>query len=390
MKTKMKLIAAAALVLCGCQSSPADGSPADEPVVKDLYDRYAEAVNSRPSASSYTAAVSSKYTYYFIDNSNSFYQMDGVLEDAGRNIHIVQHLNANGMASEIEGYYDGSRLYNTFNGVSYYEDMSAKDVRDSMLVPLEPYAFPEDYLAGLSVKEEKNGDVTYSAAIAENRLGDVFKDRYDFNDMEKLDQFKVSSGTVTDTFDSEGRFLKETARFEAAFTYSGQEIKTVYEESVSYVNYDSTEVVITDAMQKDFAQYVVYTDIDTDAISDEPVTDDAPEATASLTFRKRLVNRLDYTEESDGVYTQDYNENESYTVDFNNHTFRYTNYTISYIYNWGGDIGSMGKCTFDFANDTSSSDCTEETLEMVKKVKGFLQMELFYCGLSLEELQADE
>ena len=384
----MKLIAAAALVLCGCRT-PAEETPKDEPVAKDLYERYAEAINNRPSASSYTAAVSSKYTYYFIDDSNSIYQMDAVLEDDGTEIHMVQHLNANGMASEIEGYYDGSRLYNTFNGVKYYEDMSAKDVRDSVLVPLEPFAFAEDYLQGLSVKEEDNGDVTYSAAVADDRLKDVFIDRYDFNDMEKLDNLKVTSGIITDTFDSEGRFVKETARFEAEFTFSGQQIKTVYEESVNYVNYGSTEVLITDDMKKEFAQYVVYTDIDTDAITDEPAVDDAPEATASLTFRKRLVNRLDYTEESEGVYTQNYNENESYTVDFNNHTFKYTNYSIAYIYNWDGDVGSMGKCTLDFTSDASSSDCTEETLDMVRKVKGFLQMELFYCGLSLEELQAD-
>ena len=49
----------------------------------------------------------------------------------------------------------------------------------------------------------------------------------------------------------------------------------------------------------------------------------------------------------------------------------------------------MGKCTLNFETSASASDCTEETLDMIRKVKGFLQMELYYCGLSLEELQAE-
>ena len=86
---------------------------------------------------------------------------------------------------------------------------------------------------------------------------------------------------------------------------------------------------------------------------------------------------------------QSYNQNEAYTIDFNNHTFKYSNRTINYVYNWDGDIGTMGKCTLNFETSASASDCTEETLDMIRKVKGFLQMELYYCGLSLEELQAE-
>ena len=85
-----------------------------------------------------------------------------------------------------------------------------------------------------------------------------------------------------------------------------------------------------------------------------------------------------------------YNENESYTIDFNNRTFMYSNYSISYVYNWSGNVGSMGKCTVDFATSTSSSECTDETKEMIAKVKDFMRMELYYCGLSLEDLQAEQ
>ncbi len=386
---KILIAGTAVLLLSGCaQETP--GKPEPSPVTDDLYSRYSEAVNSRLSSDSYTAAVSSKYSYLFSDNTTGIYQMDGVLETEKEVMHMTQHLNANGMASEIEGWYDGSRLYNTYNGITYYEDMSAKDVRDSMLLPLDPFAFPAEYIQGLADSTAENGDVTYSVTIAEDHLADVFRDRYDFNDMEKLDQVNVSSGIITDTFSAEGYFLSETSRFEISFEYSGQEVKTVYEGSVRCLNYGSTSAVISDAMKSEFAQYVNYKDIDTSSIVVEPAADDTPEATVEATFRKRLVGRLGYTEESDGVYTQKYNENEAYMIDFNNHTFRYSNYTIDYIYNWKGNVGSMGKCTVDFASGTNSSECTDETMEMIDKVRSFMRMELYYCGLSLEDLQAEE
>lgn len=379
----------AALLLCSCAPETPD-KPEPVPVSKDLYGRYSEAIGSRRSAGSYTAAVSTKYSYLFADDTTSVYQMDGVLETEGEAMHMTQHLNANGMASEIEGWYDGSRLYNTFNGITYYEDMTAKDVRDSMLMPLEPYVFPEEYIQGLADSTAENGDITYSLVIAEDHLADVFRDRYDFNSMNQLDDVKVTSGTVTDTFSSEGYFLSETSRFEITFAYSGQEVKTVYEGSVSCLNHDSTTVTITDAMKAEFAGYVNYADIDTSVIDVEPAADDTPEETVEATFRKRLVGRLGYTEESSGVYVQKYNSNESYTIDFNNHTFMYSNYSINYVYNWSGNVGSMGKCTVDFVSGSYSSDCTDETREMIDNVRNYMRMELYYCGLSLEDLQAEK
>ena len=153
MKKRLITAAAAVLLLMGCTGEPADTEPGTdkEPISGDLYSRYSNAVANRAAADSSTAAVSTKYTYLFSDGTNGIYQMDGVLEQDAERIHISQHLNANGMASEIDGYYDGSRLYNTFNGIHYYEDMTPKDVRDSMLMPLEPFVFPQEYLQGVCV-----------------------------------------------------------------------------------------------------------------------------------------------------------------------------------------------------------------------------------------------
>ena len=79
----------------------------------------------------------------------------------------------------------------------------------------------------------------------------------------------------------------------------------------------------------------------------------------------------------------------SYTIDFNNKTFLYTNHTIAYSYSWKGDVGSMGACTLNFNTNASTKDCEDTTLSTIKDVKTYLQMELYYCGLSLDDLQAE-
>jgi len=49
----------------------------------------------------------------------------------------------------------------------------------------------------------------------------------------------------------------------------------------------------------------------------------------------------------------------------------------------------MGACTLKFDTGSSSSGCEDTTLTTIKDVKTYLEMELYYCGLSLEDLQAD-
>ena len=106
------------------------------------------------------------------------------------------------------------------------------------------------------------------------------------------------------------------------------------------------------------------------------------------TFKNRIVSRLGYTEieNREDAYRASFNENEAYTIDFNNSTFMYTNYSIDYSYSWKGDIGSMGACSFDYKNEIASSQCNETTIETLKDTKSYLEMELYYCGLTLEEL----
>lgn len=98
---------------------------------------------------------------------------------------------------------------------------------------------------------------------------------------------------------------------------------------------------------------------------------------------------MGYEKADDGSYQISYNDNEAYIIDFKNHTFTYSNYSIRYTYNWKGDVGTMNSCTVNFKNDSSSSNCEESTADMIKTVKQYFQMELYYCGLSLDDLQAE-
>ena len=107
------------------------------------------------------------------------------------------------------------------------------------------------------------------------------------------------------------------------------------------------------------------------------------------TFEKRLVSRLNYKAEGNGIYRNHYNETEEYRVDIVNSTFQYANYSIVYTYNWKGDIAAFSGCTYDFKNDKASSGCEDEVVEKMKTVKSYLEMELYYCGLSLDAIQQE-
>jgi hypothetical protein len=208
-------------------------------------------------------------------------------------------------------------------------------------------------------------------------------------DMHRNQDFSVSEGTLTDTFDRAGRLAGEKAEFTMSFTVSGEEVSAVYTAISEFILPDETEVVITDEMKETMAAYVSFPEIDIDSISDFEPADDSPADTAAGTFRKRIVSRLNYREDGEDVYRTDFNDTESYVIRFDTDTFEYSNYSIVYTYNWKGDVGSMGACSYRFADGNTSSSCDDSTVETIQKVREYLRMELYYCGLSLEDLQAE-
>ena len=84
-----------------------------------------------------------------------------------------------------------------------------------------------------------------------------------------------------------------------------------------------------------------------------------------------------------------FNDTEGYWIDFANCTFVYSRRTIRYVYSWRGDTGTMDACSYDFKTQTASDSCQDSTVETIQDVKKYFEMELYYCGLTLEDLQKE-
>ena len=394
MKKMVKAGIAALLLLAGCTADPsgqssgqADSGSEVKPVYGDSMALYKESLAGMKESGSVTSAVNSMYKMHFSDDTYDTYSFDGTLETNGSDAHIRENFLANGMASVIEGYYYGGRLYNVYNGVSYYEDMSMDELKQTLLVPLTPVDPAEEDVADITVMDRENGDRIYRLTLKDEAAQKLFHQRYDFYDLSKYDGYVLKSHTLTEEFDKEGRFIREAAVFESEITYGKETIEVQFSSETNQLRFDETTVTITDEQKKEQSAYVNFKDIDTDAITPETADDDSEEATVTATFEKRLKSRLNYKEQEDGTLKSEFNENESYVIDFANNSFMYSNYSIHYTYNWKGDIGAMGACTYDYKTEHASSECTDSTIETVQKVRMYLQMELYYCGLSLEDLQ---
>ena len=383
----IKILCITTVLLVGCgkhtsqqQSSVEQTVQTDDSTLRE----YTTTLKNRKIESSWTVSVQSKYTMTYSDKTLDTYLMDGVLETDGDSAHYEQHINADGMLSELNGDYYGGRLYNTYNSVNYYEDMDFSNLKKTMLVPLDPYVFEAGDIS--SITKDKN---EYTIQLQAARAREIFLSRYDSYGLKNFDSFDITSNEIHVTFDEDQHYVKETAVFDTTITTNGQSVDVKYESEINYLKFGETTVSISDQAKQAESAYVYYKDIDTNSIQTVTTDDDSPEDTITATFKKRLVSRLNYTKESEDVYSNKFNENESYRIDFANKTFTYSNRSITYVYSWKGDNGSLGACQYDFINNSQTSTCEESTVEFIKKTKLFLQMELYYCGLSLEKLQAE-
>ena len=267
--------------------------------------------------------------------------------------------------------------------------MDYTDVEKTMLVPLNPYAFDEKIIDSIQAEDDSNGNIIYTIQLKADQASTLFSDRYDTYGLNQHDDYQVTSNKIVDTFDKDGYFISETTEFNTSVSSSGQKVNVKYTSSVNYLKLNNTSVSISKDQKKKMKEYVYFEDIDTSSLSSDSQYDDTAEKTVTGTFKKRLVNRLGYEKANDGSYQQSFNENEAYIIDFKNYTFTYTKYSIRYTYNWKGDIATMGSCTVNYQEDKQSSSCEESTVEMMKTVKQYFEMELYYCGLSLDDLQKE-
>lgn len=401
MKKLTKLVIISTLLLCGCtskkqQESISSMTKEETKLTKhsgDAFASYTESVNNACTASSYSVGINSAYTMSYSDDTKDIFEFDGVLETEktgdDTKAHLTQNIESNGGTFNIEGYYYGGRLYNNYNDVKYYEDMDYTDVEKTMLVPLNPYAFDEKIIDSIQAEDDSNGNVIYTIQLKADQASSLFSDRYDTYGLNQYDDYQVTSNKIVDTFDKEGFFISETTEFNTSVSSNGQKVNVKYTSSVNYLKLNDTEVLISKDQKKDLKEYVYFEDIDTSSLNSDSQYDDTAEKTVTATFKKRLVNRLGYEKANDGSYQQSYNDNEAYIIDFKNYTFTYTKYSIRYTYNWKGDIATMGSCTVNYQEDKQSSSCEESTVDMMKTVKQYFEMELYYCGLSLDDLQEE-
>ncbi len=401
MKKLLLTLMTTTLLLTGCSSTnqSSQSSTSSETNTKKLknhkgeaYESFSNSVENVKESNSFSAAVNSTYTMSYSDDTKDIFEFDGVLEkektDDDTKAHVTQNIESNGGTFNLEGYYYKGKLYNTYNDVNYYEEMDYSDLEETMLVPLHCYAYSQDSIESIKAQEDEDGNIVYTIQLKNDSAADLFSDRYDTYGLKNYDNYQILNNEIVDTFDSEGHFISETTTFETSVTSSDQTVGVTFSSSLNYLKIDSTEVTISDELKKEQKEYVYYEDIDTSSISSDSQYDDTEEDTTEATFKKRLVNRLGYEIDDSGAYTQSYNDNESYTIDFDNYTFTYTRYSISYTYNWKGNVSTMGSCTVNYDQDKQSSSCEDSTVEMMKTVEQYFEMELYYCGLSLSDLRS--
>ena len=384
-------------LLCGCASSSSSAviestasASSEASASSDPFERYQAQISNMPERSSWTASVKEDYEMHFSDDTSQAYTMDGVIEmDEEQSMaHATQNINANGLASELEGYYESGRLYNTYNGVAYYEDMTVSDVQSSLLVPLTPINLKKEQIDSIDA-EDTDSITVYTAVLSADSAASILNSRYDIYGLSQYEDYAVSSGTVTVSFDADGNCIGETSAFTVSLTQDSLPVTIDISTQMNVIRINSTEIEITDEQKNEFETYVKYTDIDTDAIQTLTSDDDSAEANITDTFRKRLVSRLNYTETGTDMYSVAFNTSEGYEVDFGNSQFTYSNYSIAYIYNWKNDTGVHDSCTYSFSDDQKSAGCDDTVVQSLKDAKSDLQMELYYCGLSLQDLSKE-
>ncbi|MBR2811763.1 MAG: hypothetical protein IKD69_10315 [Solobacterium sp.] len=392
MRILRRLLFACLLAVSGCvqnSSSLRQSSSVQESEIqidRDVYDSFAADTENRKSPASYVAAVQTLYTLTYTDTALEKFGMDAVLEVEDSSAKFSHYMDVNGVSLHMQGWYEDGRLYNDYNGLKYYEDMKLDDVRQLLIVPLDPAVFSQDAIKSISVTADGE-EKTYTLVLTEKAQKEYFLKRYDFYGVDEFKNYRITDNRIVVRYDAEGRYLGEDVTFLVELQINDETVTLKYESTLKYSGLDETHVASSEVSEEELAAYINYQDIDPNAIIGEEGVDDTPEETVRATFEKRLVSRLGYEKTGEGKYEATFNDTEGYTIDFNNSQFTYSNHSIVYVYNWHGDVGAMGGCTVYLREGTQNPSCKEETVETIQEVKRYLEMELYYCGLSLEDLQ---
>ena len=384
MRNKITVICTALfLILSGCGSTSSAGSDEGKNIT-DAYGSYQSSVENQSDSTSWRADLSCSYTMSYSDDTKDTFDFDASIEKEKENAYFTQKINSNGASFNMEGYYLDGRLYNSYNGISYYEDMSYDDFLKTMMIPFDALSLSDDHIDSITGMEMEDGTVSYVINMENKAAADLFTDRYDVYGLAEYDDYSVKQAVITQSYDSDGYLLSEKTSFDMQVSYSSETVGVLYESDITYSQINNTTVSVDEQTMEELKSYVSYQDIDTS--QDEPEDEGD---TVLEKFRNRVVSYLGYQKRDDGTYRLEFNTNEMYQIDFENCTFTYGRYSIAYTYNWKTDVASSSTCNYNFETGHSSDGCDASVIQTMNEVKEDLSMELYYCGLTLEDLQAE-
>ena len=264
--------------------------------------------------------------------------------------------------------------------------MSYDDFLKTMMIPFDALSLSDDQIDSITGMEMEDGTVSYVINMENKAAADLFTDRYDVYGLAEYDDYSVKQAVITQSYDSDGYLLSEKTSFDMQVSYSSETVGVLYESDITYSQINNTTVSVDEQTMEELKSYVSYQDIDTS--QDEPEPEDEGD-TVLEKFRNRVVSYLGYQKRDDGTYRLEFNTNEMYQIDFENCTFTYGRYSIAYTYNWKTDVASSSTCNYNFETGHSSDGCDASVIQTMNEVKEDLSMELYYCGLTLEDLQAE-
>lgn len=384
MRNKITVICTALfLILSGCGSTSSAGSDEGKNIT-DAYGSYQSSVENQSDSTSWKADLSCSYTMSYSDDTRDTFDFDASIEKEKENAYFTQKINSNGASFNMEGYYLDGRLYNSYNGISYYEDMSYDDFLKTMMIPFDALSLSDDQIDSITGMEMEDGTVSYVINMENKAAAELFTDRYDVYGLAEYDDYSVKQAVITQSYDSDGYLLSEKTSFDMQVSYSGENVGVLYESDITYSQINNTTVSVDEKTLEELKSYVSYQDIDTSQDKPEDEGDTVLEK-----FRSRVVSYLGYQKRDDGTYRLEFNTNEMYQIDFENCTFTYGRYSIAYTYNWKTDVASSSTCNYNFETGHSSDGCDASVIQTMNEVKEDLSMELYYCGLTLEDLQAE-
>ena len=372
------------LVLAGCHSTASSSVQEEGKQITEAFASYEKAVADHVYGESWQADLSSNYTMSYSDDTKDTFDFKASLKQENQNVSFTQKINSNGASFDMEGYYLDGRLYNSYNGISYYEDMTYDAFVKTMMVPFDPLTLDESQIMSIQGIEKDDGTVQYVIELQPESAASIFTDRYDVYGLADYDDYGVKEAQIIQCYDSNGYLLQEKTSFTMTVSYSSQQVSVLYESDLQYSNNNSTSVSVDEETMEQLKAYVNYKEIDTSMDESENEGDTVLEK-----FRSRVVSYLGYQKRDDGTYRLEFNTNEMYQIDFENCTFTYGRYSIAYTYNWKTDVASSSTCNYNFETEHSSDGCDVSVIDAMKEVKQDLAMELYYCGLSLEDLLAE-